>query len=64
MISRRNFCAATGSLASGSLLSAEDAERPMVVLNFTVSDRAGRLIRDLRPSDIRVLEDGISLHCK
>ena len=54
---------------SGSLLwlAAQEGQRPvfrvkvdMVVLSFTVTDSKGRYINGLKPSDFKVLEDGIS----
>ncbi len=54
---------------SGSLLwlAAQEGQRPvfrvkvdMVVLSFTVTDSKGRYINGLKPSDFRVLEDGIA----
>jgi Ca-activated chloride channel family protein len=54
-------------LAGGSVwLSGQEAKNPvfrtkvdLVVLSFTVTDNKGRYITDLKPSDFRVLEDGI-----
>jgi VWFA-related protein len=55
-------------LISGSLtwLAAQESQRPvfrvkvdMVVLSFTVTDSKGRYINGLKPSDFRVVEDGI-----
>jgi VWFA-related protein len=47
-------------------VSAQQDERPLfrvevdlVVLNVAVTDRRGRYIRELKPADFRVLEDGI-----
>ncbi len=47
-------------------LDAQDSSRPvfrvkveLVVLSFTVTDNKGRYINGLKPSDFRVLEDGI-----
>jgi Ca-activated chloride channel family protein len=47
-------------------LRAQEEERPvfrvkvdMVVLSFTVTDNKGRYITGLKPSDFRILEDGI-----
>jgi VWFA-related protein len=47
-------------------LIAQEAQRPlfrvkvdMVVLTFTVTDSRGRYINGLKPSDFRILEDGI-----
>jgi Ca-activated chloride channel homolog len=34
----------------------------MVNVSFTVTDAAGRFVRNLRPTDIRILEDGIEQH--
>lgn len=52
-----------GSMAS---LAAQEGQRPifrvkvdMVVLSFTVTDNKGRYVNGLKPSDFRVLEDGI-----
>ena len=52
---------------SAGLLFAQDTQRPvyrvkvdMVVLTFTVTDNRGRYINGLKPSDFRILEDGIS----
>ena len=48
------------------LLIAQEAQQPlfrvkvdMVVLTFTVADNRGRYINGLKPSDFRILEDGI-----
>lgn len=56
--------------ASGSLLLAQDLpgqDQPtfrvkvdMVVLSFTVTDSKGRYVNGLKPSDFRILEDGIA----
>lgn len=47
-------------------LAAQDSQRPvfrvkveLVVLSFTVTDSKGRYINGLKPSDFRILEDGI-----
>jgi len=49
-----------------ALLLAQEAQRPvfrvkvdMVVLTFTVTDNRGRYINGLKPTDFRILEDGI-----
>ena len=49
-----------------ALLLAQEAQRPifrvkvdMVVLTFTVTDNRSRYINGLKPSDFRILEDGI-----
>ncbi|MDX2151126.1 MAG: VWA domain-containing protein [Bryobacteraceae bacterium] len=49
-----------------SRLHAQDSSRPvfrvkveLVVLSFTVTDSKGRYINGLKPSDFRILEDGI-----
>ena len=56
------------SLLSGIALPAfsQEGQRPvfrvkvdMVVLSFTVTDSRGRYINGLKPSDFRILEDGI-----
>jgi hypothetical protein len=53
-------------LAFATLLQADDAAVPvfrsdveMVNVSFAVTDAAGRYVRDLRPNDIRILEDGV-----
>jgi Ca-activated chloride channel homolog len=59
--------AAAGMLWIGPpALKAQEEERPvfrvkvdMVVLSFTVTDNKGRNIPGLKPSDFRILEDGI-----
>jgi VWFA-related protein len=52
--------------AAAAVLVAQEAQRPlfrvkvdMVVLTFTVTDNRGRYINGLKPSDFRILEDGI-----
>jgi VWFA-related protein len=54
------------ALAGTAWLFAQDATRPtfrvkvdMVVLTFTVTDSKNRYVNGLKPSDFRVLEDGI-----
>lgn len=53
-------------LACAGLLPAQDTDRPvfrvkvdMVVLTFQVTDNRGRYVNGLKPSDFRILEDGI-----
>src|SRR5688572_3476365 len=55
-----------GIYFSARNLNAQDRERPtfrvkvdMVVLTFTVTDNKGKYVNDLKPSDFRILEDGI-----
>jgi VWFA-related protein len=55
----------TGGLGAAALLPGQE-ERPlfrvkvdMVVLSFTVTDSKGKYINGLKPSDFRILEDGI-----
>ncbi len=57
-----------GALAAlgGAVLIAQESQRPlfrvkvdMVVLTFTVTDNRSRYINGLKPSDFRILEDGI-----
>lgn len=55
-----------GVLTGTAWLFAQDATRPtfrvkvdMVVLSFTVTDSKGRYVNGLKPSDFRILEDGI-----
>ena len=62
-ISRRGFL---GVAAGGALLRAQEGQRPvfrvkvdMVVLSFTVTDSKNRYINGLKPTDFRILEDGI-----
>jgi VWFA-related protein len=50
----------------GGHLNAQDTQKPtfkvrveLVVLSFTVTDSKGRYINGLKPSDFRILEDGI-----
>ena len=67
MISRRDFFGMTAGVASAGWLPAQDTQRPtvfkvkvdMVVLSFTVTDSHGKYINGLKPSDFRILEDGI-----
>ncbi len=54
------------AIVSAAVLIAQEAQRPlfrvkvdMVVLTFTVTDNRGRYINGLKPSDFRILEDGI-----
>ena len=55
------------SIAGGAVwLSAQEAKNPvfrskvdLVVLSFTVTDSKGKYINNLKPSDFRILEDGI-----
>src|ERR1700744_5088147 len=51
----------------GVLLYAQDARTPvfrssvdLVVLSFTVTDNKGKYVNGLKPSDFRILEDGIT----
>src|ERR1022692_2888306 len=63
-ISRRGFLALT---AGGAVMRAQDSgQRPifrvkvdMVVLSFQVTDNKGHYINGLKPTDFRILEDGI-----
>jgi Ca-activated chloride channel family protein len=63
-ISRRGFLAMT---AGGAVMRAQDSgQRPifrvkvdMVVLSFQVTDNKGHYINGLKPTDFRILEDGI-----
>jgi Ca-activated chloride channel homolog len=67
MISRRHFFGMTAGLASAGWTQAQDTQRPtvfkvkvdMVVLSFTVTDSKGKYINGLKPSDFRIMEDGI-----
>jgi len=66
-----DICNATvGSLAlalllSGAAAQAQDkdpvfrVDTDLVVLSFTVTDEKGRYVNGLKPSDVRILEDGI-----
>jgi VWFA-related protein len=52
---------------TSAVLIAQETQRPlfrvkvdMVVLTFTVTDSRGRYINGLKPSDFRILEDGIA----
>ncbi|WP_228486216.1 VWA domain-containing protein [Paludibaculum fermentans] len=67
---RHFFATSTGALipaAAPALLLGQEPGRPtfrvkvdMVVLSFTVTDSKGRYVNGLKPSDFRILEDGIS----
>ncbi|MCS7024808.1 MAG: hypothetical protein NZV14_08395 [Bryobacteraceae bacterium] len=53
-------------LLGAAWLYAQDPSRPtfrvkvdMVVLTFTVTDSKGKYVNGLKPSDFRILEDGI-----
>jgi VWFA-related protein len=66
VISRRGFIGLTGGLSAAALLPGQEGQRPvfrvkvdMVVLSFTVTDSKGNYINGLKPSDFRILEDGI-----
>lgn len=61
MVSRRAFVGMAASLTSAAWLRAQDAQRPVywVKLSFTVTDSHAKYINGLKPSDFRVLEDGI-----
>jgi len=67
MISRRDFFGMTAGLTSTGWAYAQDTQRPtvfkvkvdMVVLSFTVTDSKGKYINGLKPSDFRIMEDGI-----
>jgi Ca-activated chloride channel homolog len=54
------------SVTRGSVAFGQDAGRPMfrvkvdmVVLGYTVTDNKGRYVNGLKPTDFRILEDGI-----
>jgi VWFA-related protein len=58
--------AAAGLLAAVDIVKAQEAlsslfrvEVDLVVLNVTVTDRRGRYIKDLKPDQFRVFEDGV-----
>ncbi len=58
--------AAAAVLSGTAWLVAQETTRPtfrvkvdMVVLNFNVTDNKGRFVNGLKPSDFRILEDGI-----
>jgi VWFA-related protein len=61
------FLGATVVLGMGTAwLGAQETSRPtfrikvdMVVLNFNVTDNKGRFVNGLKPSDFKILEDGI-----
>jgi Ca-activated chloride channel homolog len=63
-ISRRGFL---GMTAAGAVMRAQDSgQRPifrvkvdMVVLSFQVTDNKGHYVNGLKPTDFRILEDGI-----
>ena len=61
MISRRDFWGVTAGLTSAGWLRAQNAQGPVfwVKLSVEVTDGRGRHINGLKPSDFRVLEDGI-----
>ncbi len=57
---------AAGTLAAVDIIKAQEAlsslfrvEVDLVVLNVTVTDRRGRYIKDLKPEQFRVFEDGV-----
>jgi VWFA-related protein len=66
-LSRRDWLLAGGAaLVKAPALVVAQEQRPtfrvkvdMVVLSFTVTDSKGRYINGLKPSDFRILEDGI-----
>ena len=58
---------AAAALWGPSPMEAQEGQRPvfrvkvdMVVLSFTVTDSKGRYVNGLKPTDFRILEDGIS----
>src|SRR5215472_4588120 len=65
------FAALTGGLAAASIWlyaqeGANSAKTPvfrsntdLVVLSFTVTDNKGKYVNGLKPSDFRIVEDGI-----
>src|SRR5450755_4804378 len=63
-ISRRGFL---GMTAGGAVMRAQDSgQRPifrvkvdMVVLSFQVTDNKGHYVNGLKPTDFKILEDGI-----
>ena len=64
-LSRRGFLGAAAGVAGGRLWG-QEGQRPvfrvkvdMVVLSFTITDSRNRYINGLKPSDFRILEDGI-----
>jgi Ca-activated chloride channel family protein len=67
LISKRAAITATVIISGlGVWLYAQEMQRPvyrvkvdMVVLTFTVTDKKGHYINGLKPSDFRILEDGI-----
>jgi VWFA-related protein len=65
-ITRRTAIGAALALGVARRLPGQEERRPvfrvkvdMVVLTFTVTDSKGRYVTGLRPSDFRILEDGI-----
>src|SRR5579885_1125079 len=63
LISRRGFF---GAMAGAGAALGQEGQRPvfrikvdMVVLSFTVTDSRNKYINGLKPSDLRVFEDGI-----
>ena len=57
---------AAGTLAAVDIVKAQEAlsslfrvEVDLVVLNVTVTDRRGRYIKDLKPAQFRIFEDGV-----
>ena len=58
LMCRRDFFGLTAGLTAASVL-AQDASRPAIVLRVAVTDRQGRYINGLKPSDFRVFEDDI-----
>jgi len=49
----------TAGLTPAGWLLAQNAPRPVVVLKVAVTDRQGRYVSGLKPSDFLVFEDGI-----
>ena len=60
-MSRRDFLGVMTALTSAGWLRAQNTQRPVfwVKLSVEVTDGRGRHINGLKPSDFRVLEDGI-----
>jgi|KBSMisStaDraftv2_1062788.scaffolds.fasta_scaffold1187194_1 hypothetical protein len=58
MISRRTLFGITAGLGSACWLCGQ-SKVAIIALNVIVSDRMGRYIKGLTPSDFRVMEDGI-----
>jgi hypothetical protein len=61
VISRRDFFGTTAGLTLASWLRAQDAQRPVfwIMLSVIVTDIRANYVLGLKPTDFRILEDGI-----